>query len=228
MQPRIYTYKITFEEVPYYYYGMHEEKIYDEEYWGSPVTNKWCWKFYTPKKQILEIFSTREEAYQVEIRLIKSVLNIDKWCLNMNYGGIISRETYIKTGLMVYELGLGIHALTPEERKKFAKLGGNIAKSLKLGVHNRTADQMKIDGKKSIEVHRKNKTGCFDPTYSLQRKGGTIQGRKNVQNGHLEKLSKLKYICLETGFISSARGLSVYQKNRGIDISKRKLVNVPV
>ena len=25
--PRIYTYKITFEEVPYYYYGVHKEKV---------------------------------------------------------------------------------------------------------------------------------------------------------------------------------------------------------
>jgi hypothetical protein len=25
--PRIYTYKITFEEVPYYYYGMKAEKV---------------------------------------------------------------------------------------------------------------------------------------------------------------------------------------------------------
>ncbi len=55
MQPRIYTYKITFEEVPYYYYGSKKEKVFNEEYWGSPVTNKWCWELYTPKKQVLEI-----------------------------------------------------------------------------------------------------------------------------------------------------------------------------
>ena len=35
MQPRIYTYKITFEEVPYYYYGSKKEKYFNEEYWGS-------------------------------------------------------------------------------------------------------------------------------------------------------------------------------------------------
>jgi hypothetical protein len=55
MQPRIYTYKITFEEVPYYYYGVHKEKTFNEEYWGSPVTNKWCWEFYTPKKTNIRI-----------------------------------------------------------------------------------------------------------------------------------------------------------------------------
>jgi len=29
--PRIYTYKITFEEVPYYYYGSKKEKAFDED-----------------------------------------------------------------------------------------------------------------------------------------------------------------------------------------------------
>ena len=28
--PRIYTYKITFEEVPYYYYGSKKEKYYNQ------------------------------------------------------------------------------------------------------------------------------------------------------------------------------------------------------
>jgi hypothetical protein len=50
MQPRIYVYKITFLEVPYYYYGVHKEKYFNEEYWGSPVTHKWVWDFYTPKE----------------------------------------------------------------------------------------------------------------------------------------------------------------------------------
>ena len=54
--PRIYLYKITFEEVPYYYYGVKKEKYFNEEYWGSPYTNKWCWELYTPKKQILQFF----------------------------------------------------------------------------------------------------------------------------------------------------------------------------
>ena len=108
MQPRIYTYKITFEEVPYYYYGSHIERKYDEYYMGSPVTNKWCWKFYTPKKQILELFDTREQANNIENRLIKPVLN-DPNCLNENCGGMIPTnmcrkgiETQIKNKIGLY------------------------------------------------------------------------------------------------------------------------------
>ena len=84
--PRIYTYKITFEEVPYYYYGVKKEKKYNEEYWGSPVTNKWCWELYTSKKQILQLFDFTDEgwieAQEVEKKLIRPFYNTDKWCLN--------------------------------------------------------------------------------------------------------------------------------------------------
>jgi hypothetical protein len=91
--PRVYTYKITFEEVPYYYYGVHKEKVFNEEYWGSPKTNKWCWELYTPKKQILEFFEFSDEGYLeanlVEDRLIRPVLN-NEWCLNESCGGVRS------------------------------------------------------------------------------------------------------------------------------------------
>ena len=223
LSPRIYTYKITFEEVPYYYYGMHEEKIYDEEYWGSPITNKWCWKLYTPKKQILETFNSRYEAHEIEKRLIKPLLN-DIWCLNANVGGVLSKDMYVKIGKMLYELGLGIHAQTKEERIEIGKRGGNKTKELGIGVHARTPEQMTVDGKKSVETHKRNKTGVFDPERKIHRKGGLKSGRMNVETGHLQKISEMKYICLETGIISNSAGLTAYQKTRGIDLSKRRLL----
>ena len=86
--PRIYIYKITFEEVPYYYYGVKKEKYLNEEYWGSPYTNKWCWELYTPQKQILEVFPYTDEGWKeankVEKRIIKQFYNADRWCLNEN------------------------------------------------------------------------------------------------------------------------------------------------
>jgi hypothetical protein len=100
--PRIYIYKITFEEVPYYYYGVHKEKKFDEYYMGTPITHKWCWDFYTPKKQILQLFDFTDEGWiesqEVEKRLIKPVYNTDKWCLNEHCGGLISLEVLSKAG----------------------------------------------------------------------------------------------------------------------------------
>jgi len=100
--PRIYLYKIAFEEVPYYYYGVHKEKKFNESYMGSPITHKWMWNFYTPKKQILQLFDFTDEgwleAQEVEKRLIKPFYNTDKWCLNEHCGGLISLEVLSKAG----------------------------------------------------------------------------------------------------------------------------------
>ena len=82
LNPRIYLYKITFEEVPYYYYGIHSERTYGENYMGSPIKHKWAWKFYTPQKSILQTFDSWEEAAKVEERVIKYFLGKDSNCLN--------------------------------------------------------------------------------------------------------------------------------------------------
>jgi hypothetical protein len=101
MQPRIYTYKITFEEIPHWYWGVHKEKRYNDGYMGSPVTHKWMWEFYTPKIQILEVFPFTEkgwkEANLVEDRLIKPDLN-NPFCLNEGCGARVSREASQRGG----------------------------------------------------------------------------------------------------------------------------------
>jgi hypothetical protein len=199
--PRIYIYKITFEEVQYYYYGVHKEKRFDEYYMGSPKTHKWCWDFYTPKKQILEFFEFNDEgwleAQEVEKRIIRPVYNTDKWCLNESCGGIISLEMYSNGGKKVKELGLGIFGLTPEQKsensrrsgKKGGKIGGKIggkkAKELRLGVHGRTKEQMTEDGKKggkiSGEKTKELGLGIHGLTQEQRcessRKGGKIGGK---------------------------------------------------
>ena len=161
--PRIYTYKITFEEVPYYYYGVHKEKKFDEYYMGSPKTNKWCWELYTPKKQILELFDYSDEGWgksiSVECRLIKPVLN-DKWCLNERCGAF--------------------HSL--ENCRKGAKTQGEKNKKNGTGFFKLTKEEKSEVGKKGAETNRKNKTGVYGMTFEQKseggRKGGKIGGKK--------------------------------------------------
>jgi hypothetical protein len=152
-QPRVYTYKITFEEVPYYYYGVHKEKNYGEEYWGSPIKNKWCWELYTPKKQILEIFDYTNEGYikaqKVEGRLIRPVFNTDKWCLNANCLGIFSIKQKRKAGLEAKKQKTGIHSFTKERKKEVCASGGIKSYELKLGVHSLTSEQKSEIAKKT-------------------------------------------------------------------------------
>jgi hypothetical protein len=116
--PRIYTYKVTFEEIPYWYWGVHKEKKFGEFYIGTPKTHKWMWKFYTPQIQILEFFPNTEEGWKeanlVENRLIKPDIN-NSLCLNENCGGYISLTRASEGGKKTHELkdesGKSLHAL---------------------------------------------------------------------------------------------------------------------
>jgi hypothetical protein len=60
---RIYVYKITFYEVPHYYYGVHKEKKFDEYYMGSPVTHKVFWQVCTPNKEIIKTFDHTDNGW---------------------------------------------------------------------------------------------------------------------------------------------------------------------
>jgi hypothetical protein len=175
MQPRIYTYKITFEEVPYYYYGSKKEKYYNQEYWGSPITNKWCWELYTPKKQILELFDYTDEGYEkcrkVEDRLIKPVLN-DPYCLNERCGGIYSLDIMRKNGLKAKLNKKGIHSFNKKQRKENAKNGRKYL----------TTDVLSKAGKKASEINKLNKVGIYGINKERRKeicsKGGKITGNK--------------------------------------------------
>jgi hypothetical protein len=204
--PRIYLYKITFEEVSYYYYGVHKEKKFDEYYMGTPVTHKWCWELYTPKKQILEIFEFSDEgwleAQKVEERVIKPFYNDDKWCLNEKCGLKYSLQTSRKNGNRAKNLKTGIFAISPEEHSK---------NSIKAG---------RISGLKNKE----NKTGVFgrskEKIIEDSRKAGKIGGKIACKNTNFQK-----WECLETGFITNPGNLTQYQTRRGIDTSKRKRIS---
>lgn len=212
MQPRIYTYKITFDEAPYYYYGVHKEKAFNEKYWGSPITHKWIWDFYTPKKQILELFEYSDEGWLnanlVEDRLIKPFYQNDKWCLNESCGGSISLKVRKKTANKNRELKLGIYSLSKEDFVKNGIINGINAKKNGTGIFSLT-DTQKTERSKKIGLnHKKNNTGVC---------GMSLDQR--IENG--KKSGNQRWKCLETGYISNAGGLVSYQKKRGIDTSRR-------
>jgi hypothetical protein len=134
MQPRIYTYKITFEEVPYWYWGVHKERKYNDGYMGSPKTHKWMWEFYTPKIQILEFFPYTAEgwkkAQEIEKRLIRPDLNKVE-CLNESCGGSISLVKSSENG----------------------KEQGRLNALLKRGFCGRSPEQMRADGRRNGLIH---------------------------------------------------------------------------
>ena len=155
--PRIYIYKITFEEVQYYYYGVHKEKKCDEYYVGSPETHKWCWELYTPKKQILELFEFSDkgwiEAQEVEKRLIRPVYQNDKWCLNEHCGGKISLTTLRNggrtAGKRCKEEKLGIFGMTQEQNDITRKKAHNTQKQMGIGFYGNNKEFKIKNGQKS-------------------------------------------------------------------------------
>lgn len=164
--PSIYTYKITFEGTPYFYFGVHKEKLPGEEYWGSPHTHREIWSKYKPVKEILEYYESWEEATQAETALILPFLN-DSNCLNESAGRAFSLESSAKGG----RIG---------GRK--AVESGQLAKAQELG----RLSQIRSG-------HFKHKISSFEGRSKAGKIGGRIGGRKAVESGQLRKAAELAY-----------------------------------
>lgn len=236
--PRIYIYKITFEEVPYYYYGVHKEKRFNEYYMGSPVTHKWCWELYTAKKQILEIFDYSDEgwieAQKVESRIIKPIYQIDKWCLNENCGGKISLESSRKSGKYVFNSKIGCFKLSKEERLKIAKKVGHSSLINKTGVFSIDSEKRKNLSRIQGNYLKDNGLGLFSMSDEERHLLGIKNGKRNKilklgicglsteeRSKNAKKVNKQKWKCTVTGHISNSGGLSRYQIKRGISTKNR-------
>lgn len=197
---KIYTYKITFEEVPYYYYGVHKERKYNDFYMGSPKTHKWYWNHYTPKKQILQIFPYTDEGWleakEIEERLIKPVYQTDRWCLNENCGGKISLEFLRENGKRNYMRGTGLAVISKEDRKKNGFISGTKCKKLGLGFHAQTKEQHYEFGKRLGKWNKENKSKEF----SVISPEGAIMNEKNVREFcKRENLDRRNFIHLLNG-----------------------------
>jgi hypothetical protein len=87
-----YIYKITFQETPHFYFGVRKHPDpKNDEYMGTPYTHKNYWEIYTPKKQVLWIYDDWEFACKVEKTIISENWQ-NKYCLNMNIGGIVPTD----------------------------------------------------------------------------------------------------------------------------------------
>jgi hypothetical protein len=177
MQPRIYTYKITFEEIPLWYWGVHKEKRYNDGYMGTPKTHKWMWDFYTPKIQILEFFPNTEEGWLeanlIEDQIIRPDLN-NPLCLNEGCGGRVSREASQRGGYKMKGV-----PKTQEHKDKIGK--GN--KGKKRTVEQCAAISTRNKGKDLTPDQRQRQTESLrkryqeDPDLRL-RKSEDSKGRK--------------------------------------------------
>jgi hypothetical protein len=229
MKPRIYTYRIKFENTPYFYWGVHKERRFGEEYLGSPVTNRWAWDFYYPEKEILEVFPYTDEGWviagEVERRLILPFLN-DPNCLNEGCGRAVSlrvaRENGKKVQVKLKEEKKGFYNNDPEylsargiknaskRTKEGLARGGSAA--LKSRIEKDPDHQSKAGKKGGVKGGARSKelgVGiCGIPTEERRQRGKEVAAQR--------------WKCLVTGHVSAAGPLTLWQKVRNINTSLRE------
>lgn len=232
MQPRIYTYKVTFEEIPHWYWGVHKEKKYGEIYLGSPVTHKWMWDFYTPEIQSLEVFPFTDEGWKeaqlVEDRLILPDLN-NPLCLNEAVGNIkslaILRKNGEVSGKKVHERknseGKSIRGIELAELAHKEKTPEGKSKNAVKAGKSVPREKQRIKGKKTHEEkNEEGKSTHWEKTLGKQHNEKDEQGRSLKAMRSLQQLWK----CLETGKVLPPGPLTHWQRHRGIDTSLRARV----
>ncbi len=229
MQPRIYTYKITFEEIPHWYWGAHKETKFGEFYLGTPVTHRWMWEFYTPKIQVLEFFPYTEEGWkkagQIESRIIDPDLN-NPLCLNENKGGVLSISACSKGGKASAE------TRTLEQKIEYGRMAAKV-------IHaEKDESGRSVNAVKAAEVSHaeKDEKGKSKHAVNMGKKGRHKEGKKRAEEMHAKKGENGKSInamkgaaitnsqlwrSTEDGFVSTAGPVSRHNKSRGWDPSNR-------
>lgn len=121
-----YTYKVTFKDLPrYFYYGR--KKNDGKPYFGTPVTWKKLWEMFEPEIQVLQWYNTAEEADEAERAIIKATWS-SPFSLNENCGGLFSETSVSKGGI----------SNTPKQREARKKNAD------KMNSHPNTAEARKI------------------------------------------------------------------------------------
>jgi hypothetical protein len=216
MEPRIYVYKITFEEVPHWYWGIHKESWYGEEYWGTPKTNRRYWEWYTPEKQILQVFDPTEEGWKqanlLEDRLIRPDLN-NPLCLNEGIGGYVSLRVLKDNNKIIHKdknsEGKSINAVNAGKlaaKKVFAKknkegksehavrrghLGGTATHARKdengISLHNIEINK-KVHAEKTPEGKSLHSVKCAEKLHSIKDEDGkSIHAKLMNKKAHERK-----------------------------------------
>jgi len=110
------------------------------------------------------------------------------------------RESRIKNGC----------TLTEEGREKMRKLGLKNKEECR-GIFGQTPEQRSENGRKNALICKEMGVGIF-----------SLTPQQLSENS--KKANSQKWMCTETGFITTAGALSRYQNKRNIDTSKRKRV----
>ena len=85
-----------------------------------------------------------------------------------------------------------------------------------MGAFGISVERRKEINKKTNETSKKNRTGLYSIKKDQQIENGKNWGKKGSK-----KTNSQKWMCLETGYMTTSGPLTKYQRARGIDTSKR-------
>ena len=224
---RFYTYAyLRVDRTPYYIGKGKGNRAYNKHQKGISV----------PKNKSRIIFLkqnlTEEEAFKHEIYMIAVFGRKDLGA------GILRNRSYGGEGpsgaVRSEEWRRSISEKMSKNGKGGGSIGGKKAKELGLGIHALTTEQRIEIGKKSSETNKKNGTGVYGMTFEQRMENGkkvkelgvgifAMTTDELIEAG--KKGNKItnsqRWECLETGFITNPGNLTKYQKARDIDTSKR-------
>ena len=105
-------------------------------------------------------------------------------------------------------MNVGIHQRTKKQMTEDGKRGAQKLKELGVGIFSMNEDERIKIHQKSNQTNKENGTGI----YSI-----TADERKEI----VSKTNSQRWMCEETGYITTSGPLTAYQRAKGIDTSKR-------
>jgi hypothetical protein len=195
-----------------YYYTYYSYEEWGRGYFGSRTCRclpkedvKYFGSFkdktFNPTQKIIlkSDYATREEAYADEIILQK-------------YYKVVENPHFANKA---YQTSTKFYIPT-EERREIGRKSGYKTYELGIGAFGISKEKRKETNKKVDKTNRKNGVSIYARTEEEMIESGKNWGKKGSK-----KTNSQKWMCLETRYITTSGPLTLYQKKKGIDTSKR-------
>lgn len=154
-------YKITNLINEKYYIGVHKTTNINDDYMGSGVAIKNAIKKHGKEnfqKEILFITENKDEAYALEKSLTidfntnqnynMKIGGVGGWCKQAAINGGLQTRNQSEAGKKSYEMKVGIHSLSSEDKKQVGKLGGIANKGKPKSEEQKAKISASLKGKK--------------------------------------------------------------------------------
>jgi len=235
-----YTFRVLFADGTFYYARKTSHSELPPEcdgYYGTPVTHKAKWETTIHCKDEIVLYQTFEEMAVAETALIRPHLD-NPLCLNECCGGWLSLDKITQIGKDNVRLKRGWFSISTEQRREIGKEVGSRMKEEQKGIFGMTREEKRELGIRNGERCKTTGTGVCSLSPErrteiglnvFERKLGVHALTTEERQNNARKASMQKWISTHPDFepyVSTAAGLSHWQRARGIPVSYRKKLEV--